>query len=74
MEGNPAAEWFMTELRHRRPDQWEVEVDAIFYLLEIHGEKAVRQALIKVAHERLIGAEYVAAILDGQMADQESGS
>ena len=71
MEGNPAAEWFMTELRHRRPDQWEEDVDALFYLLEMHGEEAVRNALIRAAHRRLVGAEYVAAILDGQAIDQE---
>ena len=74
MEGNPAAEWFMTELRHRRPEQWEVDVDALFVLLEMHGEAVVRRALTEAAHRRLVGAEYVTAIIDGQAAGQESYS
>ena len=70
MEGCPAAEWFMTELRHRRPDCWEEDVDAIFTLMEMHGEETVRGALTRAAHDRLVGAEYVTAIIAGQAAAQ----
>ena len=52
MDGCPAAEWFMTELRHRRPAQWEEEVDTIFRLLELHGEQAVRDAIIRSGTSR----------------------
>ena len=68
----PAAEWFMTEVRHRRPEQWEEDVEAIFGLLERDGERAVREALIKAAHHRLVGAEYIEAILDGQVSEEVS--
>ena len=70
MEGNPAAEWFMAELRHRRPDQWEVDVDALFVLLEMRGEETVRRALTLAAHQRLVGAEYVTAIIEGLAVEQ----
>jgi transposase len=70
MDTCPAAEWFMTELRHRRPDQWQEEVDALFVLLELHGERVVRDALIEAARRGVVGSEYVVAILDGQ-ASQE---
>jgi hypothetical protein len=70
MEGCPAAEWFMTELRHRRPNQWEEEVDTIFTLLELHGERAVREALIESARRGLVGSEYIVAILAGQAAKE----
>lgn len=68
MDGCPAAEWFMTELRHRRPSHWEEQVDAIFALLEVHGDSAVREALIEAARRGVVGAEYIVAILAGQIA------
>lgn len=70
MDGCPAAEWFMTELRHRRPRQWKEEVDTIFTLLELHGERAVRAALIESARRALVGSEYIVAILAGQTAEE----
>lgn len=68
----PAAEWFMTEVRHRRPRQWEDEVDRVFRLLEAHGEPAVRDALIEVARRGVAGAEYVEAVLGGQASEEVS--
>ncbi|MBU0717530.1 MAG: IS21 family transposase [Planctomycetes bacterium] len=68
----PAAEWFMTEVRHRRPERWEEEVDRIFELLERYGEFAVRDALVEVARRNVVGAEYVVAILDGQASEAVS--
>lgn len=68
----PAAEWFMTEVRHRRPEQWKEEVDRIFELLEPHGELAVREALIEAGRRGVVGAEYVEAILGGQASQEVS--
>ena len=68
----PAAEWFMTEVRHRRPRQWEDEVERIFELLETHGELEVRDALIQVARLGVVGAEYVEAVLGGQASEEVS--
>ena len=72
MDSCPAAEWFMTELRHRRPDQWQEEVDVLFSLLEMHGEPAIRDALIEASRRGVVGCEYVVAILEGQVAAEVS--
>lgn len=65
MELCQAGEWLMTELRHRRPDRWEEDVERLFALLEKHGEQRVRAALIEAARLETVGAEYVEAILLG---------
>lgn len=70
MEGCPAAEWLMTELRHRRPNQWEEEVERIFELVERQGEAAVREALIESARRGLVGSEYIVAILAERSAEE----
>jgi transposase len=62
----PAATWYMTELRHRRPELWQEDVERIFTLLEAHGEAAVRDALIEAARCTTVGAEYLEALLLGQ--------
>lgn len=62
----PAATWYMTELRHRRPDLWEADVERIFALFEEHGEAAVRDALVEAARCATVGAEYLEALLLGQ--------
>lgn len=61
----PAAEWFMTEVRHRRPELWTQDVERVFTLLERHGEFAVKEALIEAGRRGVVGAEYVEAILEG---------
>lgn len=68
----PAAEWFMTEVRHRRPELWEGDVDRVFDLLERHGERAVREALVEAGRRGVVGAEYIEAILDGQASEEVS--
>lgn len=72
MDLSPAAEWFMTEVRHRRPDLWEQDVERVFVLLEQHGERAVRDALVEAGRRGVVGAEYVEAILAGQAAEEVS--
>jgi len=62
----PAATWYMTELRHKRPDRWREDVDKIFALLEEHGEERVRDALALAARAGTVGAEYLEALLLGQ--------
>lgn len=61
----PAAEWYMTELRHKRPSRWVEEVERVFVLLEIHGEERVRDVLIEAARAGTVGAEYLEAVLEG---------
>jgi transposase len=62
----PAATWYITELRHRRPELWQEDVERIFTLLEAHGEAAVRDALIEAARCTTVGAEYLEALCLGQ--------
>jgi transposase len=62
----PAATWYMTELRHKRPELWREDVDRIFKLLEEHGEARVRDALVEAARVATVGAEYLEALLLGQ--------
>jgi len=64
----PAAEWTVTEIRHRRPNDWVEQVDQLYALLEAHGEDALKRAFARAARESAAGAEYVQAILDGQTA------
>ncbi len=62
----------MTEVRHRRPEQWKEEVDRVFAMLEAHGELVVRDALIEAGRRGVVGAEYVEAILQGQASQEVS--
>lgn len=66
----PAAEWVLTEIRHRRPQSWVEEVNTLYALLEDQGDARLRGAFIRAAKESVAGAEYVQAILDGQVAEE----
>lgn len=68
----PAAEWFMTKVRHRRPEKWKDEVDRVFELLEVDGERAVHDALIEAGRRGVVGSEYIEAILGGQASREVS--
>jgi transposase len=67
----PAAEWFVTELRHRRPDTWKEDIDDAYDLLERHGDEALRDALIVAGREETVGSEYLEAILRGHAKSEE---
>ncbi len=67
----PAAEWFVTELRHRRPDTWKDDIDHAYNLLECYGEEALREALIGASRRESVGAEYLEAILSGHATAEE---
>ncbi len=60
-----AAEWFVTELRHRRPDTWQDDIDDAYELLGRYGDEALRDALIVASRQETVGAEYLEAILEG---------
>ncbi len=66
----PAATWYLTEIRHRRPDHWSEQVERLFALLEEHGERAMQEAFIEAARREAVGAEYVHALLAGHAAKQ----
>ena len=71
MDMCPAAHWLLTEIRHRRAEWWEQEVDDLYALFEEFGEAAVRDAMIEASRRGTAGAEYVEAILRGQASDCE---
>ena len=61
----PAATWVITEIRHRRPDEWTRHIDRAYELLLEYGEGPLRAALMRMGQERLVGVEYLEAILLG---------
>lgn len=67
----PAAEWFVTELRHRRPATWKEDIDEAYGLLEHYGDEALRDALIVSSRQEAVGAEYLEAILRGHVETHE---
>lgn len=64
----PAATWYLTELRYRRPDHWSEQVERLYALLEEHGEAAMQAAFIEAAARHAVGAEYITALLAGHAA------
>jgi transposase len=66
----PAAEWWLTELRHRRPEWWRAEVDRLFELLEQVGEERMQQAFGAAAQAGTVGAEYLEAVLLGHTGSE----
>lgn len=66
----PAAEYYMTEIRHRRPEHWEDQVASIYELLEIWGAERMREAFTVAAQRGVIGAEYLEAVARGDIAEE----
>ena len=54
---------YLTELTHRRPQRWIVDVEQLHDLLQIHGDAALRRAFERGLAEQAIGAEYIAHVL-----------
>ena len=66
----PAAEWYLTEIRHRRPNHWSEQIKLLYALLEEHGEAALKEAIIEAAAREAVGAEYITALLAGHAAEE----
>lgn len=64
----PAAMWCLTEILHRRPKRWQDEVARLYELLGEFEEATLRDAFIEAARRELVGAEYIEALLRGQVA------
>lgn len=64
-ELGPAAEAWLTELIHRRPTQWRLDVERGFTLLQEHGPERLLAAFTAGVRQHTIGAEYLAARLRG---------
>ena len=62
-----AALAYLTELTHRRPRTWILEVERLHDLLQTHGDAAIRTAFERGLAEQAIGAEYIAHYLGTAM-------
>jgi hypothetical protein len=62
-----AALAYLTELTHRRPRTWILEVERLHGLLQTHGDTALRTAFERGLAEQAIGAEYIAHYLGTPM-------
>jgi hypothetical protein len=72
-ELGPAAEAWLTELVHRRPAQWRLDVEQCFALLQAQGPEPLRAAFARGVREHAIGAEYVTAHLTRPAAEERAG-
>jgi len=72
-ELGPGAEAWLTELVHRRPGQWRLDVEQCFALLQAHGPERLRAAFASGMRQHAIGAEYVSAHLTGTAAQEIAG-
>lgn len=68
-----AAETWLTELVHRRPARWALDVEQGFALLQEHGPQRILGAFAQGVRQRAIGAEYVRAHLTGTAAQEIAG-
>jgi transposase len=67
-ELGPAAEAWVTELVHRRPNRWRLDVAECFELLQDYGPAPLRHAFAWGVRQGAIGAEYVRTQLAGAAA------
>ena len=54
---------YLTELIHQRPHTWKGDVERLFALLEELGDAPFRLVLQRALFTRLIGSEYVVALV-----------
>jgi hypothetical protein len=59
---------FLTEIVHRRPRTWKGDVEALYALLEHHGEERLIQAVQAAELRGLFGAEYVRSFMAEDVA------
>jgi transposase len=69
-ELGPAAEHWLTELVHRRPNGWRPDVEECFELLQDYGPQPVLDAVAWGVRHHAIGAEYVRTQLARRSAVQ----
>ena len=67
-----AAERWLTELVHRRPNRWRPDVETCFELLQDYGPQPLLAAFAWGVRHHAIGAEYVRTQLARRPAGQEA--
>jgi len=63
LELGPAALEYLTEVVHRRPRAWTLEVEALHALLQEHGAERLRAAFVHALEQGTYGTEYVVHFL-----------
>lgn len=62
--GEPAHD-YLTEVIHRRPRNWDGEIERLHELLQLYGKEALRGAFQHALVEQTYGAEYIDHYLSG---------
>src|SRR6266704_7134179 len=68
--GEPAF-LYLTEIVHRRPQQWMGNVDRLHQILQNHGPEVLRRALEEGLQEQIFSASYVERFLQRSLILQE---
>jgi hypothetical protein len=69
--GEPAF-LYLTEIVHRRPQQWVGEVDRLHEILQSHGPEVLRRAMEEGLKEEVFSASYVERFLQRSLVFQEA--
>jgi transposase len=72
LQVGPEAQEYLTELVHRRPRVWTLDVDGLHELLQTHGDEPFRAALRRALADQLYGVEYVRHYLTEPPIPQET--
>ncbi len=68
--GAPAFQ-YLTEIVHRRPQQWFYDVDRLHDILQRHGPEVLRRALQEGLKEQVFSATYIERFLQRSLVFQE---
>ena len=60
--------YFLTEVVHQRPRTWKGDVEALYGMLDRHGEERLIQAVQAAQLRSLFGAEYVRGFVTEEVA------
>jgi hypothetical protein len=69
--GEPAFD-YLTEIVHRRPQQWFQDVDRLHAMLQSHGPEVLRRALEEGLKEHVFGASYIEGYLQQKLVFAET--
>jgi hypothetical protein len=64
--GEPAIR-YLTEIVHRRPQQWYQDIDRLHQILQSHGPEVLRRAMEEGLREQVFGAFYVERCLQAAL-------
>ena len=61
---DPSVEPYLTELVHRRPNNWEIDIARMYELYLKIGRSDLLAAIALAIEQRCFGSEYLSAIAD----------